>query len=319
MIKIEAGEVEAQKIKYKKERLIIAMRDGSRRTYDTRQAIKILEKLGESGKQTAFRLTTTDGVTLTGKTHAKIFGQLAMDHAMGRLADSGKPAVQIKTRKQIEREWLMTAGAFLLLLIVVAIGEKPSSYSSPSYTAPATSPAITLVREEELDPAIAKKEFLETRPNVMKMLKELMGKGYYQAAVSWGERYASVDDKEFQQLYKEAIEKAGKKQAQADAQRLDNQTKKAAFADAYQKKGDAAFIFMCRQLVTKNLRAPSSADFVEGSEKIIVNEFGKIITAAGQVDSQNTFGAMLRSLYACEFQYGGGDDWGVKDVRIETP
>lgn len=55
---------------------------------------------------------------------------------------------------------------------------------------------------------------------------------------------------------------------------------------------------ICRQFVTKRLRSPASAKF-SGLGTSEVQEDGEIFTMRSYVDSQNGFGAMLRSNFVC--------------------
>lgn len=69
----------------------------------------------------------------------------------------------------------------------------------------------------------------------------------------------------------------------------------------------------CRMAVVNSLKAPSTAKFVSIQAKQTAP--GRW-TVGGQVDAQNSFGAMIRSYYICEaVQVGTG--WRVERVEVE--
>ena len=59
----------------------------------------------------------------------------------------------------------------------------------------------------------------------------------------------------------------------------------------------------CQQLVTDRLIAPATADFVDVKTKAGSSP-GELVTA-GSVDSENAFGANLRSTFTCVTSFGG--------------
>lgn len=71
----------------------------------------------------------------------------------------------------------------------------------------------------------------------------------------------------------------------------------------------SAFI-MSHLYVQDQLKAPSTAKFISinesPSEVVNIGEYTFIIRSA--VDSQNSFGAMIRSVYYCELKYKPGTD-----------
>lgn len=70
---------------------------------------------------------------------------------------------------------------------------------------------------------------------------------------------------------------------------------------------------LCRGAVRNSLKAPSTADFVSMTAKETTP--GRW-TVGGQVDAQNSFGAMIRSYYVCEaVQVGTG--WRVERLEVE--
>lgn len=70
----------------------------------------------------------------------------------------------------------------------------------------------------------------------------------------------------------------------------------------------------CETFVKRQLKAPATAKFSEESAaKVSDVEY----TAAGSVDSQNSFGAMLRSTFACDLTYDAAkQEWTSKSVSV---
>ena len=84
-------------------------------------------------------------------------------------------------------------------------------------------------------------------------------------------------------------------------------------ADAM-KSGAYAY---CVGVVKRNLKAPKSADFPWGVE-VVQTVDGKYVVQS-YVDSQNSFGALIRTRYRCELSNAGSDDynsWTVEDLKI---
>lgn len=61
---------------------------------------------------------------------------------------------------------------------------------------------------------------------------------------------------------------------------------------------------VCREFVEKRLKAPATAEF--GGEA--TTHSGQSFTVAGHVDSQNSFGALIRSNYTCTVT-ASGEQW----------
>ncbi len=95
---------------------------------------------------------------------------------------------------------------------------------------------------------------------------------------------------------------------------------------------------MCKDFVRKNLKSPSTADFggwLEKRDKAVfvptekINDLGLKIdisklhnsgiwAVAGQVDAQNSFGAMIRSEYICVMDYDKNTKmWYLLDISIK--
>lgn len=61
---------------------------------------------------------------------------------------------------------------------------------------------------------------------------------------------------------------------------------------------------LCRQAVRANLKAPSTADIVEENSGIMLDQqYTKRYGVEGYVDSENSFGARLRTNYQCVVNY----------------
>lgn len=71
---------------------------------------------------------------------------------------------------------------------------------------------------------------------------------------------------------------------------------------------------ICETFVKKQLKAPATAKFSEESAaKVSDVEY----TAGGSVDSQNSFGALLRSTFACDLTYNATtQEWTSKSVSV---
>jgi hypothetical protein len=82
---------------------------------------------------------------------------------------------------------------------------------------------------------------------------------------------------------------------------------------------------LCKESVTKRLRAPSTAEFVGSAyldiQHHVFHDLGKHKTkndflVKGEVDSQNGFGAMLRSEFSCSITWLGYDQYRVNYTRV---
>ena len=73
---------------------------------------------------------------------------------------------------------------------------------------------------------------------------------------------------------------------------------------------------MCQTFVKRRLKSPSTADFPGGVAGTIT-ERGTIVVTS-HVDSQNSFGAMIRTNYVCEVrpQDPKGKNWTLVDLRV---
>lgn len=75
---------------------------------------------------------------------------------------------------------------------------------------------------------------------------------------------------------------------------------------------------MCQEFVSRQLRAPSTADYpwmsADGVSSLHQGE-GRYMVR-GYVDAQNAFGATIRTNWTCDVQYTGGDNWRALDVQL---
>lgn len=69
---------------------------------------------------------------------------------------------------------------------------------------------------------------------------------------------------------------------------------------------------VCKQFVKKRLKSPGSADFSETS----TTGSGQLWTVSGAVDSQNTFGGLVRNNYVCKVRHTAGENWRLVDMQM---
>lgn len=78
---------------------------------------------------------------------------------------------------------------------------------------------------------------------------------------------------------------------------------------------------VCQQFVKDRLRSPASAEFrnfFEDDGEVVVTGTGDgPYTVRSSVDSQNGFGAMLRSDFTCTVSYAGDSDWRLVDLSLD--
>ena len=83
------------------------------------------------------------------------------------------------------------------------------------------------------------------------------------------------------------------------------------------KEDKIAAYVMAKQFVEDRLVSPGSADFSSYSEANVIVLGEREYRVAGYVDSQNKFGAMLRSNYICTLRENEDDTWTCTDLSIE--
>jgi len=78
-----------------------------------------------------------------------------------------------------------------------------------------------------------------------------------------------------------------------------------------------AFV-MCQKPVERLLRAPASAKFpTMGKQDVLSIHSGNgVYLVDGYVDSQNGFGAMLRSNWECKIKQNPDETWTVMDLKL---
>ncbi len=79
-----------------------------------------------------------------------------------------------------------------------------------------------------------------------------------------------------------------------------------------QDDGSASATAGCEELVKDRLKAPSTAEFSGESADGSAGSY----TVTGDVDSQNSFGAMLRSHFTCTV-HSSGNEWKLDDMEID--
>ena len=79
---------------------------------------------------------------------------------------------------------------------------------------------------------------------------------------------------------------------------------------------DITAFVMSQTFVKKNLVSPSSAKFPYSDEANIVQIDKVTWRVASYVDSQNKFGAMLRTRYQAKLMYLGAEKWKLLDLKF---
>jgi len=73
---------------------------------------------------------------------------------------------------------------------------------------------------------------------------------------------------------------------------------------------------MAQQLVTEKLKAPTTAKFPAYEDRFVTDKGEGNYTVASYVDSQNSFGAMIRSNFRVELKYLKENKWNSKNLTI---
>jgi hypothetical protein len=82
---------------------------------------------------------------------------------------------------------------------------------------------------------------------------------------------------------------------------------------------DAAGAFgICKQFVEKRLKAPASAKFPRSSEATITDLGGGKFQVVSYVDSQNGFGALIRSTIDCTVHWTSGTSWSLDNLDFQS-
>ncbi len=79
-----------------------------------------------------------------------------------------------------------------------------------------------------------------------------------------------------------------------------------------------AFV-MCEDPVKAQLRAPSTAEFPSTrAPGVSARHLGEgVYSVRGFVDSQNGFGAMLRTSWTCEIAENANQTWSLRNLKID--
>ena len=76
---------------------------------------------------------------------------------------------------------------------------------------------------------------------------------------------------------------------------------------------------ICKQFVQEKLRSPTSATFPPYDEESVNPHVGGTYRVWSHVDSQNGFGAMVRTPYVCTVLPLGGTRYRLVDLKLEDP
>lgn len=92
-------------------------------------------------------------------------------------------------------------------------------------------------------------------------------------------------------------------------------------APAGTKDHSAMAFTMCKEFVKGSLKSPGSAKFrneFEEDGEVTVSGYGDgPFVVRSSVDSQNGFGALLRSNFVCTVSYTGDDNWKLDDLTLD--
>jgi len=100
----------------------------------------------------------------------------------------------------------------------------------------------------------------------------------------------------------------------ADLERLASEKRAAEHAKLCARNDRSDAIREAEEAVKAQLKAPRTAKFVSGPS---INHDGCKWTVSGEVDSQNSFGAMLRASYRVELMRSTRDLWIPTSVRVD--
>jgi hypothetical protein len=74
---------------------------------------------------------------------------------------------------------------------------------------------------------------------------------------------------------------------------------------------------MMEQFVSEKLKSPASAEFESGFSSKILKVGNKSYEVNSYVDSQNGFGAMIRTEFYCKVTYVGNEKWQLDELRFQ--
>lgn len=78
---------------------------------------------------------------------------------------------------------------------------------------------------------------------------------------------------------------------------------------------DGSAVSICHQFVEDRLKAPATAGFESVSEEDTTQTSDTEWIVRGHVDSENGFGANIRTEYVCTVRYNGDDNWHLVDLQ----
>lgn len=74
---------------------------------------------------------------------------------------------------------------------------------------------------------------------------------------------------------------------------------------------------VCKQFVEDRLRSPRSAEFGRFTDATIHRIPDDAFRVTSSVDSQNIFGALLRTRFTCTVKPGTGNNWQLVDLKTD--
>lgn len=89
-------------------------------------------------------------------------------------------------------------------------------------------------------------------------------------------------------------------------------------ASTTRNPGKSAFANLCRDLISDQLKSPSTADFENIFDEIskVHGQGNNIYSLYSYVDAQNSFGATLRSPWYCKMKFLGGNDSDINSWKV---
>jgi hypothetical protein len=78
--------------------------------------------------------------------------------------------------------------------------------------------------------------------------------------------------------------------------------------------GEVGAYKACTRAVGTQLKAPATADFSGFSDSVTTVD-GDLYSVSGSVDSENSFGAMIRSIWTCQVR-DTGDNWDLITIKV---
>ena len=82
--------------------------------------------------------------------------------------------------------------------------------------------------------------------------------------------------------------------------------------------GESSARYMVEQFVKDKLKAPATAKFPSWGDRADVTDIGNFrYRVSGYVDSQNGFGAMIRTHYVAVVRDKGGRNWSLESLDMQ--